>query len=625
MDNKIRVLLYTGLRDNVIFYNVCSPPLGLYRIKNYLERRGIDCDIHDLSLSDGDFKDTLEKISAGRYDVIGSSVDVDKQSEYFNIFLDIRSRLEKSGKKSMIVAGGQGGTHSYKSFIQKGKVDAVLLGFAEKCFYDLCLSFSKNKEKHVSVYAKNISGVAFPANTDHTAVVKNSSKPLTEEEFVQLNYHEIKDLYIPYKNYWAYTHREGAASLNFKKDDDTQVDVVVDDPHCDLPVNKDTQKFFVETIRLYTSSHCPWKCGFCSSHSFLRMSNATVAQEEKIPEKPKDGGLVPMNSLTTCGSQPHPVYRISPEQIYDIIVRHCDKYDPRVFLFNDDAFWDGSTPGFKHIMDLCDLIIRGKKTKRIKHNILFNCQAKVGDFIIKKPQRRLHVELIQKLKKAGFYHFGTGIETFAERLLRVPSINKKGNVSEKDQHMVIQGLLDHGFSPSVNIILFVPEQTLDELFYVMKTATEYMLKGTQIAMTPLLRPQEGSGIYELIRKGLTPTKAKYVEWKDPDTKEIFKYPLYCIPHDKQLSDFLETFNIKEYGDMIRISQGEQKRIVEKSGWDSKVIPRPVTGLAVFIAISKYLKREEWAQYFEKAVYQILSRNNFLGAQKALLEKESLVL
>ena len=41
----------------------------------------------------------------------------------------------------------------------------------------------------------------------------------------------------------------------------------------------------------------------------------------------------------------------------------------------------------------------------------------------------------------------------------------------------------------------------------MKRATEYMLKGTQIAVTPLLRPQEGSGINELIIKGLTPIKA----------------------------------------------------------------------------------------------------------------------
>ena len=39
-------------------------------------------------------------------------------------------------------------------------------------------------------------------------------------------------------------------------------------------------------------------------------------------------------------------------------------------------------------------------------------------------------------------------------------INKKGNVPEKAQHMVIRGLLKHGFSPSVNIILFVPEQTI---------------------------------------------------------------------------------------------------------------------------------------------------------------------
>ena len=73
----------------------------------------------------------------------------------------------------MIVCGGQGGAHSYKDFIQKGKVDAVLLGFAEKSFYDLCVSFSKNREKHVSVYAKNISGVAFSANADGVDVIKN--------------------------------------------------------------------------------------------------------------------------------------------------------------------------------------------------------------------------------------------------------------------------------------------------------------------------------------------------------------------------------------------------------------------------------------------------------------------
>ena len=138
-----------------------------------------------------------------------------------------------------------------------------------------------------------------------------------------------------------------------------------------MPVDKDTQKFFIKTVRLYTSSHCPWKCGFCSSHSFLRMSYATTEHEEKIPEKPKNGGPISMNALATTGSQPHPVYRISPEQIYDIIVRHCDKYNPRVFLFNDDAVWDGNARGFNHIMVLCDLIIEGKRKGRIKTGCYF--------------------------------------------------------------------------------------------------------------------------------------------------------------------------------------------------------------------------------------------------------------
>jgi len=623
MQNKMKVILYAGFKDNAVFYSTVSPPLGLFRLKNYLERRGIDCDVLDLSLTDGDFKDSLEKISNGYYDVIGAGVDSEKIVRYFDMLHDIRSRVESSGKKSMIVCGGQGGAHAYKSYIVNGKADAVLLGFAEKNFYDLCRSFEKNRDEHISVYAKDIDGVAYPSDTKFTKIVKNPTKPLTEKEFVDLNYHEIKDLHIPYKDYWDYTYAEGAAALNLSKED---TEKSVTDPHSEIPTeSNDTQKFFVETIRLYTSSHCPWKCGFCSSHSFLRMSNASVEKEEHIPQKPKDGKTLSMNALATCGSQPHPVYRISPEQIYDLIVRHCDKYDPKVILFNDDAFWDGSDPGFKHILDLCDLIINGKSTGRIKKDVIFNCQAKVGDFIIKKPTRKLHDDLIIRLKKAGFYHFGTGVETFAERLLMVPSINKKGNVSERDQHLVIQGLLKYGFSPSVNIILFVPETTIEELFHVMKVSTEYMLKGTQIAMTPLLRTHEGAGITELIKKGLTPIKASYSEWTDPVSKEVFKHPLYAIPLNKQLADFIKQFKIKEYDDMERISKVEQDKIVQKSGWESKVVPRPVTALAVFITLSKYLKKDDWAEYFENSVYKILSRNNYVSGEDGLLAKESLVL
>ena len=46
------------------------------------------------------------------------------------------------------------------------------------------------------------------------------------------------------------------------------------------------------------------------------------------------------------------------------------------------------------------------------------------------------------------------------------------------------------------------------------------------------------------------------------------------------------------------------------------MPRPVTALAVFISLSKYLKNE-WVKYFEDAVYEILARQNLAG-QKELV-------
>ena len=62
----------------------------------------------------------------------------------------------------------------------------------------------------------------------------------------------------------------------------------------------------------------------------------------------------------------------------------------------------------------------------------------------------------------------------------------------------------------------------------------------------------------------------------------------------------------------------------KSGWNAKVVPRTITALAVFITLSKYLRKNDWVQYFEKAVYKILARNNYVATGDNLVEKENLV-
>ena len=95
--------------------------------------------------------------------------------------------------------------------------------------------------------------------------------------------------------------------------------------------------------------------------------------------------------------------------------------------------------------------------------------------------------------------------------------------------------------------------------------------------------------------------------------------------EKKLAEFIEEFEIKEFEDMERISKGEQERIIKMVGWESKVVPRPITALSVFITLSRFLEKYDWVEYFEKAVFEILGRNNYVADEGSLQAKESLIL
>ena len=77
--------------------------------------------------------------------------------------------------------------------------------------------------------------------------------------------------------------------------------------------------------------------------------------------------------------------------------------------------------------------------------------------------------------------------------------------------------------------------------------------------------------------------------------------------------------------MERISGPEQERIVKMVKWKSKVVPRPVTALSVFITLSRFLDRYDYVEYFEKAVFEILGRNLSAKPGESLQAKESLIL
>jgi len=325
----------------------------------------------------------------------------------------------------------------------------------------------------------------------------------------------------------------------------------------------------------------------------------------------------------------NPVHRLPPEEIHQLILSHVKKYNPKVFLFNDDAFIDGSLRGQEHIMDLCKLIIDSKKMGAIPKDTLFNCQTRVNDFIQKRPVRCVNTKLIKLLKRAGFYHFGMGVETFANRLLYTNSLNKKATNAE-DADMVLTAQLDAKMSPSINVILFVPEATIEELFHVMKVTTYWILKGCQVSVTPLLRPNPGTSIYDKIMSGESDVEIIYAEWKNPHNNRIVKYPVFCMPKDEKLAQLIEKFKIREFQDMAMLSKPVYERILKKVNWKSKIVPRPIQALSAFITVSSLLENEVGAKYFEKAAFELLGRYGNVkkdtnGILEDLVVKEELVL
>ncbi len=573
-DVNINVLLVMGYHNTAKVHSTIAPPLGLYRLKHYLEKKGMSCDVLDLGveasdLNKGDIEDTYSNfgkysglIDQGHYDVVGVSVDQENMNYNLLMLWDLHLQISKLDKRCLLIAGGQAATHDCEKWMTEGALDAILFGFAENTLYELCLDLSKAPDSHLSQMAANIDGIAF--NDTDGNIVRRPQRYLTEEEFHEYNFEGPMEMDIPYDKYWANaiaSRADEKRNLALKEE------------------KSDRKEFYVEAVRLYTSSHCSWKCGFCNSQSFLKASG--------------------------CGT--HPVYRLTPEEIHKLILRHVEKYDPKVFVLSDDAFIDGSRQGEKHIMGLCELIIESKKKGEIPPGVLFNCQTRINDFITEKPQRAVNKPLIKILMEAGFHHFGMGVESFSDRLLHTDSLNKRAT-TVNDANMVIAEQLKVGMSPQMNIILFIPETTVEEFFQVMQMTTEWILKGAQISLVPLMQPNPGSGIYEKIQNGMSDIEIEWGNWVNPHNGRTVSWPLYCRPRDQQLAALIDKFELRDYKDMARFSKSESDKIMKNLSWDTDDVPRPIQALSIFITVSKLLDRYDMVEYFESAVEALLQRN-----------------
>jgi radical SAM superfamily enzyme YgiQ (UPF0313 family) len=532
-DNTLfRILLVTSHNTGDIgLYD--APPLGLFRLKYYLNKNDIECDILDLSI---DVKEPiLEKIKRGMYKVIGLSVSHFSMEEDLDFLWEIKRICIDNDNKSIIVAGGQEATLNYKEWLKAG-VEYIITGFGEKVLYNFCKNLIVHGDKNEE--NMKLEGLIFK---DKNRIVNNPAKILTNEEFSELSYENMVKIDIPYRKYWE----------------------ILSKRYVDMQIN--SSKFRVENIRLYTTSHCPRKCGFCSSQSFISESQQKNSK----------------------------IYMLSAEQIFNLIINGVQKYGAKSFLFSDDDFLIGNREGINRIIKLCEKIIAAKTRKEIPENVIFNCQARIADFLIySNNEKNINLTLIELLAKAGFQTFGLGVETFSDRLLKSESINKIG-VNRNDCINVLDSMLAGNLVPQINIIIGIPESTETELLDTIKIAVDYTKKGCLIAVTNRIFVVPGSPLY------YNKKEIAHIDYREnPFTHEKIEITRYAIPY----SDILK----KVVNNLEKVAKIELKGMVTNTKWETSTPPKLIVCLSYFAAITKILDDTELHNYIYR-IYNYIKK------------------
>lgn len=487
-----------------------------------------------MELPDVDYESFYTAIERGEYDIIGFSVAHVNMASDLDTIWTLKQHARKAPKRVYFAAGGHMPTLNSEQWLDAGGLDCIFTGYAEENFYRFCRHVAHCAAEGEDDLYDGVMGVVFRKASGE--LVSRPAPPLTQEQFVALAYDWLKETELPYHRYWELSRKEHGDNLNFIRN-----------------------KFIVENIRLFTASHCPNRCGFCCSHSFL----------------------------PTAQGKTTPLWMLSADQIHELLILHVERYGARAVSFNDDDFFLGTRAGRERLFALCDLIRDSKKKGRLPANMTFNAQARIMDFYVSSPEGGKVVDdaLIHAIAEVGFCSLGLGMETFVDRLLAAPSINKAG-LTVSLAMPVLDGMLAQGLSPQVNIILFIPESTEEEMFVSMKRSVEYILKGCQIAVNPLMYAFPGSGIY-----GKPGYEMTHTQWTHPETNQVFPIAQYVIPQDKRLrAVFLD----------VPAAVRKEEEEIRKSGvWAGGALPRAVSGLACYLAVSRLLRRDDMVDYFQR--------------------------
>lgn len=533
---KPKVLLLTSKCPSTEVSDSLGVPLGLHVLRRHLENNGIECDVFDHQLHPE--QRCVSGVEGGHYDIVGFSVTHWRMALDLDFLVKLKEASRKARQNCLFIAGGVSATLNCRQWLECG-FDLVCLGYVRDALLQLCSRFTHHRSKAIWELCDGLSGIAFLDKCGQ--VVFNLAPPLTNAEFEQYLFTDLMEMDLPYKEYWKFMRQRASPLLTMNK-----------------------RSYIVENARLFTVNRCLANCGFCCCPRFFRTAQGSRA----------------------------PFCALSPQQVLRLILHHIEKYGAKAFSFNDEDFLIGGKFGIERAIAICNLIAGSKGRGEMPEPIKFSCQTRPVNFFSSDASgnRLVNHELLRAMSRARFHNVSLGIETFCDRLTQGPSINKK-NITNEHIHILLEELMNYGLYPTINLILGIPETTVDELLDTIRQTLQYTDRPCQISAADRMRAFPGADIFSLKNY---PTAGTI--WKNPLSGKTAYIPEYYVPHDKTVADILERLADAARGELEDFE-------VSNHVAEFALIPRIAIALCAFKAIAKMLNENELLQSVNKKLQE----------------------
>ena len=278
---------------------------------------------------------------------------------------------------------------------------------------------------------------------------------------------------------------------------------------------------------------------------------------------------------------PAHVLRISAGEILEIVKNGVKAHSPDAIFFNDDDFLTGDAKGRQRAIDFARLVIDAKEKGQLPRGLKFYMQTKTRSVTKNGPsgEKIPDQELLNVLAESGFVLVALGVESFSDRMLQSPSIDKK--TESKTSAAAIEGLTHAGIVPLINIILLPPEAAEEDVLVTIREAMKYIREGIQVSINPFIEIYAGSPIS--LKKDNYPNKTVTINTPGGGQHSMQRY---MLPLDPRLREFASS--VWERNDRVL------GRLKTDPRWDPKYLSQPVNAVINFVSLLEFFGKDEEA-------------------------------